>query len=334
MPSSRHAGQRVGARYVCIPGRAHYVARAFLLPPGSRRSRWRICPRASAPLVCSHRENVPLARTEARRGRGRGVATTEGMVERNGVAAREGSGPGEGEGEIYIPADTFAALKQPLSVRGWIPNPTPRERVCLHVPGGGRRRGWGSGRRAGSGVNAQFVFRSAEKTRSLHSRSSPTHSPKLTPRRRRPRRRRCRWISPSPALYSWRRRAWRDTNCRCINFPLESRRFLTPPFYIKLSLFLSLGVSSFIATPVLVTVGDSSLLPLRLLTCYITDIPTAVTAVIFIEVKEICIKSAKWFSFPSLQSCDNAETNIPFENQRQTQIVACLRRYRNSPFVI
>lgn len=79
----------------------------------------------------------------------------------------------------------------------------------------------------GGGVNAQFVFRSAEKTRSLH-RIASTHSPKL--------------VAdvlivvvvvvgfPSRAGFIFmttpRAREIYELRARCINFPLGSRRFL------------------------------------------------------------------------------------------------------------
>lgn len=77
------------------------------------------------------------------------------MIERYGVAAR-------GKRAGYIPPDTFAALKQPL-ISGVNPESSPANMSARAA--GGR----GSGRRTGNRVNAQFVFRSAEKTRSLHA---------------------------------------------------------------------------------------------------------------------------------------------------------------------
>jgi len=67
---------------------------------------------------------------------------------------------------------------------------------------------------------------------------------------------------------------------------------------------------------------------------YLHDIlDDIIISVIFIEMEEIYIENAKWFRFQSLQICYR-RNKYPLENQWQTQIVACLRRYRNSPFVI
>lgn len=96
---------------------------------------------------------------------------------------REGRGT-KGLG-IHISADTFAALKQTL-ISGGESESSPRECVCTCR---GRKRAGGLGigelgaARGRDGVNAQFVFRSGGKTRSLHrtarrtrrnSSSSPT----------------------------------------------------------------------------------------------------------------------------------------------------------------
>lgn len=94
------------------------------------------------------RENVPLVR--GRRKRGGGRATTEGMIERNGVAAR-----GKRAGYIRS-ADTFVALKQPLISGGESRIQPPR--ICLHVP-----------REGGEGGGDQGDERGMESMRSLYS---------------------------------------------------------------------------------------------------------------------------------------------------------------------
>lgn len=94
--------------------------------------------------------------------------------------------------------------------------------MCLHVPGGE-----GPGVSTGDGVNAQFVFRSAEKTRSLQqleARPSQSWSSSPTSACRRNR----RWIPSPRELYihddAARRRAEKyELRARCINFPLEDR---------------------------------------------------------------------------------------------------------------
>lgn len=150
---------------------AYYVARVYS-PVRKQARSVSTCPRARS---LSPRERTCLSRgLEVCAMR---AGATRGMIERD---------EGTGYIYIYISADTFAALKQ-LSFRGGGESESsPRECVCT-CRGRKRVRGLGMGElgaaRGRDGVNAQFVFRSGGKTRSLHriarrtrrnSSSSPT----------------------------------------------------------------------------------------------------------------------------------------------------------------
>jgi len=112
-------------------------------------------------------------------------ATTEGMIERNGVATR-----GEAV-RVYtglLQRDGHVRRAEAAShFEGESRIQPPR--MCLHVPreGGGGR---GSGR--GEWSQCAVCIPLGRKDSFVTHRRGPTHSPKLTPRRRRPR----RWIHP------------------------------------------------------------------------------------------------------------------------------------------
>lgn len=154
MPSSRHVGHRVGVRVCVVYEAAYYVARVYS-PARKQAQSVTTCPRASArSLALASRGNVPLAG-------GWRVRATRGMIERD--VGRRDLG-------VHISADTFA-LKRTLISGGRIRIQPPR--MCLHVPRGEGDGGLGTGelgvaRGRRDGVNAQFVFRSGGKTRSLH----------------------------------------------------------------------------------------------------------------------------------------------------------------------
>lgn len=99
--------------------------------------------------VAPHQENVPLARVTEARGSGGGC--------NDGRDDREERGSGEREtARLYVPADTFIALKQPL-ISGGESRIQP-SRICLHVP-----------REDGGGGGDQGDERGMESMRSLYS---------------------------------------------------------------------------------------------------------------------------------------------------------------------
>jgi len=215
-----------------------------VFPPGSGRCR-PDRPLASA-AARSHRPNVPLARINEDGASEDNGDDPEGCGVR-GCGVRGGTTGRRKRGEAtgYITADTFAALKQTL-ISGGESESSPRECVCTcraMRDVGGMGEGEGRGGQGEDGVNAQFVFRSAEKTRSLQRRAVAG----ADPRRRRPRVVAQSLLdSPSPSrrLYIHDDAGKYELRARCINFPLSgSRRSLISA--VLCEFLLLLGRSDF-----------------------------------------------------------------------------------------
>lgn len=165
MPSSRHVGHRVGVR-VCVSIRGGVSCRArFILPPGSRRSRWRDLSARFRALV---REGTCLSQgARDTRDGGRGDTRDD----------REERRDSEGTGYTYISAGTFAALKQTL-ISGANPNPAPAN-VSARAERERGGDGWVRGGKGMAGWSQCAVCIPLGRKDSFVTPYSSTHSPKL-----------------------------------------------------------------------------------------------------------------------------------------------------------